>query len=145
MAKRRSRRWSHSDSTYGSRHLAAKWGRDGTLGKIKAFMLADMIGDKDLDIQRESQSTGWLVRLVAQAAKKFGYERYFFQQEGAWKTITCRLLQRGVPSIDVIDLDYGPNNSYHHTAQDTMDKISAHSLTIDGDVFLETIRLIDQR
>ena len=45
--------WSASDSTYGSRHLAAKWGGDGTLGRIKAFMLADMIGDKDLDIQRE--------------------------------------------------------------------------------------------
>ena len=62
-----------------------------------------------------------------------------------WMTTTCRSSQRGVPSIDVIDLDYGPNNSYHHTAQDTMDKISAHSLTIDGDVFMETIRLIDQR
>ena len=47
--------WSQSDSTYGSRHLAAKWGRDGTLKRIKAFMLADMIGDKDLDIQRETQ------------------------------------------------------------------------------------------
>ena len=54
-------------------------------------------------------------------------------------------VERGVPSIDIIDLDYGPNNSYHHTAQDTMDKISAHSLTIDGDVFMESIRLIDQR
>jgi Zn-dependent M28 family amino/carboxypeptidase len=54
-------------------------------------------------------------------------------------------MQRGVPSIDVIDLDYGPNNAYHHTAQDTMDKISARSLTIDGDVFMETIRLIDLR
>ncbi len=49
--------WSRSDSTYGSRHLAAKWGRDGTLNQIKAFLLADMIGDKDLDIQRETHST----------------------------------------------------------------------------------------
>ncbi len=137
--------WSESDSTYGSRHLAAKWGRDGTLSKIKAFMLADMIGDKDLDIQRETRSTGWLVDLVAQAAKKFGYEHYFFQREEPVDDDHLPFVQRGVPSIDVIDLDYGPNNSYHHTAQDTMDKISAHSLTIDGDVFLETIRLIDLR
>jgi glutaminyl-peptide cyclotransferase len=50
-----------------------------------------------------------------------------------------------VPSIDIIDLDYGPNNSYHHTVQDTLDKVSAHSLQIDGDVFLETVRLIGQR
>ena len=139
------RSWSDSDSTYGSRHLAAKWGRDGTLGRIKAFMLADMIGDKDLDIQRESQSTGWLVELVRDAAKKFGYSQYFFQTEEPVEDDHLAFVKRGVPSIDVIDLDYGPNNSYHHTAQDTLDKISAHSLTIDGDVFLETIRLINAR
>jgi glutaminyl-peptide cyclotransferase len=137
--------WSASDSTYGSRHLAAKWGRDGTLGKIKAFMLADMIGDKDLDIQRETRSTDWLVDLVRQAAKKYGYERYFFQRDEPVDDDHLPFVQRDVPSIDVIDLDYGPDNSYHHTAQDTLDKVSAKSLTIDGDVFLETIRLIDLR
>jgi glutaminyl-peptide cyclotransferase len=137
--------WSQSDSTYGSRHLAAKWGRDGTLQRIKAFILADMIGDKDLDIQRETSSTGWLVGVVRQAAHKFGYDKYFFQRDEAVEDDHLAFLNRGVPAIDVIDLDYGPNNSYHHTAQDTMDKVSAHSLTIDGDVFLESIRLIDQR
>jgi Zn-dependent M28 family amino/carboxypeptidase len=137
--------WSNSDSTYGSRHLAARWGRDGTLSRLKAFILADMIGDKDLDIQRELNSTDWLVALVAQAAKKFGYERYFFQREEAVEDDHLPFVERGVPSIDVIDLDYGPHNSYHHTDKDTMDKISARSLTIDGDVFMETIRLIDQR
>ncbi len=137
--------WSKSDSTYGSRHLAARWGRDGTLAKIKAFILADMIGDKDLDIQRETQSTGWLVDLVRQSAHKFGYDRYFFQTEESVEDDHLAFVERGVPSIDVIDLDYGPNNSYHHTAQDSLDKISARSLTIDGDVFMETIRLIDLR
>lgn len=139
------RSWSESDSTYGSRHLAAKWGRDGTLGHIKAFLLADMIGDKDLDIQRESRSTDWLVELVREAAKKFGDSQYFFQTEEAVDDDHLAFVKRGVPSIDVIDLDYGPNDSYHHTAQDTLDKISARSLAIDGDVFLETIKLIDQR
>ncbi len=137
--------WSDTDSTYGSRHLAARWGRDGTLSQIKAFILTDMIGDKDLDIQRETNSTAWLVELVGQAAKKFGDERYFFQKDMAVEDDHLPFVERGVPSIDIIDLDYGPNNSYHHTAQDTMDKISAHSLTIDGDVILETMRLIDQR
>jgi len=137
--------WSDSDSTYGSRHLAAKWDRDGTLKQIKAFLLADMIGDKDLDIQRETNSTGWLLDLVGQAAKKFGYERYFFQKQMEISDDHLPFVKRGVPCADVIDLDYGPNNSYHHTAQDTMDKISAKSLTIDGDVFLETMRLVNQR
>jgi Zn-dependent M28 family amino/carboxypeptidase len=137
--------WSDSDSTYGSRHLAAKWGRDGILGRIKAFMLADMIGDKDLDIQRESRSTAWLVDLVRQAAKKYGYERYFFEQEEPVDDDHLPFVKRSVPAIDIIDIDYGPNDSYHHTAQDTIDKVSAHSLTIDGDVIMETIRLIDMR
>jgi glutaminyl-peptide cyclotransferase len=137
--------WSQSDSTYGSRHLAAKWGRDGTLPKIKAFVLADMIGDKDLDIQRETNSTPWLSDLVKQAAHKFGYDKYFFKTEEPVEDDHLPFVHRGVPSVDVIDLDYGPNNAYHHTAQDTMDKISVKSPTIDGDVFLELIRLINQR
>ncbi len=139
------RSWSETDSTYGSRHLAARWGGDGTLGRIKAFILTDMIGDKSLDILRESNSTGWLVSLVQQAVKKFGYQRYFFQNEGAVEDDHLPFVARGVPSIDVIDLDYGPNNSYHHTAQDTMDKVSTRSLTIDGDVIMESIRLLGQR
>jgi Zn-dependent M28 family amino/carboxypeptidase len=104
-----------------------------------------MIGDKDLDIQRETRSTGWLVDLVRKAAHKFGYDKYFFQTESPVEDDHMAFVDRGVPSIDVIDLDYGPNNSYHHTAQDTLDKISVRSLTIDGDVFMESIRLVNQR
>ena len=143
--------WSDSDSTYGSRHLAARWGKDGTLTKIKAFILADMIGDKDLNIQHETRSTDWLYAQVRQAVKKYGYDRYFFKKDEPVEDDHLAFVRRGVPSIDIIDLDYGPPTSehpeggYHHTALDTLDKISAKSLTIDGDVFMETIRLIDQR
>src|SRR5439155_26709837 len=108
-------------------------------------MLTDRIGDKDLDIQREANSTDWLVSTVRQAARKLGDERYFFQRDESVEDDHLAFVNRGVPSIDIIDLDYGPNNSYHHTAQDTLDKVSPKSLTIDGDVFLETIRLIGER
>jgi len=137
--------WEGTDNTYGSRHLAAKWGRDGTLGKIKAFILADMIGDKDLDILHETRSADWLVATMRQAAKKFGYEKYFFKKDEAVEDDHLPFVERGVPCIDVIDMDYGPNDSYHHTDKDTLDKISAKSLTIDGDVFLETIRLVGMK
>jgi Zn-dependent M28 family amino/carboxypeptidase len=143
------REWSGSDWCYGSRHLAARWSGDGTLGKIKAFILADMIGDKNLDIQQDMGSTPWLVNTVRQAAHKFGYDKYFFQKTTDVQDDHLAFVQRGVPSVDVIDLDYGPpsmqhpEGSYHHTAQDTLDKISARSLTISGDVFLETIRLVN--
>jgi len=89
--------WTDSDSTYGTKHLAARWGRDGTLGKIKAFLLADMIGDKDLDIQRESQSTDWLVAVVRQAVKKFAYDRYFFKKDMEVSDDHLPFVRRGVP------------------------------------------------
>lgn len=139
------RSWSEQDSTYGSKHLAAKWGREGTLGRIRAFILTDMIGDRDLNILREERSAAWLVDVVRQAAQRFGDGGYFFAKEEAVEDDHLPFVKRGVPSIDLIDLDYGPGNSYHHTVQDTIDKVSAHSLQIDGDVILETVRLIGLR
>ena len=142
--------WHGTDNTYGSRHLAAKWGQSGTLSQIKALLLADMIGDKDLDVQRETKSTPWLIALVAQAARNTGHSRYFFGYDQEEEDDHLPFLQRGVPSIDIIDSHYGPHtqqqpDGWHHTAEDTMDKISAKSLTISGDVFLESIKLIDLR
>ncbi len=142
--------WSDADSLYGSRHLAAKWDRDGTLKRIKAFLLMDMIGDKDLDIDRDQNSTPWLLDLVDQAAKKEGDSSYFFAKPNAIEDDHLPFVQRGVPSADIIDIDYGPHtfmqpDGYHHTAQDTMDKVSAHSLTVVGQTMLETIHLLNQR
>ena len=138
------RQWSDTDSTYGSRHLAAKWQNDGTLKRIKAFIVLDMIGDKDLNIQRDSNSTGWLLDLIQRAAAKYGDQSYFFEERTSDLDDHIPFVRRGVPSADVIDLDYGYQNSFWHTEQDTMDKISAKSLSIVGNTMLETIRLLDQ-
>ncbi len=137
--------WSDSDSTYGSRHLAAKWQNDGTLKRIKAFIILDMIGDKDLDIQRDSNSTPWLLDLIRRAAAKNGDQSYFFQEQTADSDDHLPFVRRGVPSADIIDLNYGYQNAYWHTAQDTMDKISAKSISIVGNTMLETIRLLNLR
>ena len=53
-------KWTDTDSVYGTRHLAQKWQQDGTAKKIKAFILVDMIGDADLDILKDNNSTPWL-------------------------------------------------------------------------------------
>jgi glutaminyl-peptide cyclotransferase len=142
--------WSDSDSLYGTRHLAAKWYADGTLKRIKAFIVADMIGDKDLDILEEQQSTSWLRALLKQAAANTHHSANVFQTQGAEEDDHLPFLRRGVPSLDIIDVDYGPHTAttpdgYHHTAQDTLDKISPKSLQISADLFLELIRLINQR
>ncbi len=142
--------WQGTDHTYGSRHLAAKWGSDDTLLKIKAFILTDMIGDKDLSIDKEGNSSPLLIKLVAQAARNTGHSRYFFATEQTEEDDHIPFVDREVPSIDLIDSHYGPitpqkPDGYHHTAEDTMDKISAKSLSISGDVILESIKLLNQQ
>jgi glutaminyl-peptide cyclotransferase len=142
--------WSTSNSLYGTRHLAAKWYSDGTLKRIKAFIVADMIGDKDLNILEEMGSTPWLRDVLRQAARNTNHTANVFQSQGEEEDDHLPFLKRGVPSLDVIDADYGAHTSampdgYHHTDQDTIDKISPKSLQISADLFLETIRLIDQR
>ncbi len=137
--------WYDSESLYGVRHLADKWQADGTLKKIKAFILEDMIGDADLNIERVTGTTSWLEDLAYEAATRVGYQSHFFAREISVGDDYQPFLERGVPSIDLIDLDYGYNNVFHHTADDTVDKLSPKSLAIVGTVTLETVRLLNQR
>ena len=137
--------WSDTDSLYGTRHLAEKWEKDGTLKKIKALMVMDMIGDADLDINRTTNGTAWLLDLIYAAAERGGYQSHFYATEGSIEDDHLPFVKRGVPSADVIDLDYGYNNVFHHSPQDTMDKLSPKSLEIVGNTILETIHMLDQR
>jgi Zn-dependent M28 family amino/carboxypeptidase len=138
------KQWSSRDSVYGSRHLAAKWAKDGTLKKIQAFLLLDMIGDADLNIERESNSTPWLEDVVYKAASDLGYQSHFFARTNDLEDDHLPFARAGVPVADLIDYDYGPNNSYWHTPQDTLDKLSPQSLEIAGSVVLRTIHLLSQ-
>ena len=128
--------WSAFDSTYGSRHLARKWKEDGTASKIRALILIDMIGDKDLDIQYETNSTKSLMDLVWETAKSEGLESILSRFRGPIEDDHLPFLAIGIPSVDIIDLNYGPGNSYHHTTEDTLDKISAESLEKTGRLVL---------
>ena len=139
------RKWSDTDSLYGTRHLAERWEKDGTLKKIKALMVMDMIGDADLDILRDSNGTPWLLDLIYSAAERLGYQSHFYAMQGPVEDDHLPFVKRGVPSADVIDLDYGYNNVFHHTAQDTIDKLSPKSEEIAGDTIMLTIQMLDQR
>src|SRR5262249_34816987 len=128
--------WYHPESLYGVRHLADKWQADGTLKKIKAFILEDMVGDADLNVDRDTNSTRWLQDLVGESATRLGYQSHFFAREGPITDDHAPFLARGVPSIDLIDFDYGYNNVFWHTVEDTVDKLSPKSLAIVGSVTL---------
>jgi len=142
--------WGPSDSLYGSRHLAAKWSQDGTISKIKGFVLADMIGDKNLDIDQDSNSDPGMIALLKKAAADTGHASAISKDDTPMEDDTLPFHKRGVPVVDVIDYDYGPHDNahpdgYHHTAEDTIDKISAQSLQTSADIFMQMIVLLNQR
>ena len=139
---------SNSDALYGTRHLAAKWSGDGTLGKIKAFILADMIGWKEMKVDRDGNSSPWLLDLLTRAAKTTGHSQYIRpQMSGGFEDDHLPFKQRGVPVLDVICFEYGNSQdpeAYHHHDGDTIDKLSTNSLQVSADLFTELVRLVDQ-
>ena len=136
--------WTESDSLYGSRHLADRWAADGTLARITALINEDMIGDKDLDILNDLNSSAPLRELVWRVADRLGYGRHFLREPGAIEDDHIPFLRRGVSSLDLIDFTYGPNNSFWHNNKDTVDKLSAESLQIVGRVLIETLKELER-
>jgi len=133
----------NNDNTYGSRELAARMALSGELKQVRAVILADMIGQKNLEIPRESNSTKWLTDLVWSTAARLGYKDIFVSRESSVEDDHQSFLSRGVPAVDIIDLDgYA---AYWHTPQDTMDKLSPRSLAIVGYVILESVDALQQQ
>jgi len=135
--------WKEGDSKYGSTHLAQRWERDGTLARIDALINVDMIGDKDLDIVRDYYSSKKLNALVWKVAADLHDQGAFQSADGAIDDDHMPFRTRGVNAIDLIDFDYGPGNSWWHTTSDTMDKLSANSLQVVGDVVFTTLERLD--
>lgn len=136
------RDWS-SDSLYGTKHLAQKWQQDGTAKQIKAFLLADMLGDADLNIEHDGNSSPRLQMIAYAAAQHYGYQSHFYGRDTAIQDDHLPFAQAGIPVMDFIDLDYGYNNSFHHTPEDTIDKLSPKSLEISGNAMLGTLALLN--
>jgi hypothetical protein len=137
------KQWSASDSLYGSRHLADRLSREGNLGQIKALILVDMVADRHLNILRESNSTEWLRDMVFRNARTLGYGSFFNGGTFPVEDDHSPFLARRVPSVDIIDLT--PFRTYHHTAQDSIDKCNPESLTTVGRVVLATMAELERR
>jgi len=133
--------WRGDDHTYGSRRYVDAAKQAGTLTGLKALVLLDMIGDRNLGIRRDSNSTPWLTDLVWSTAATLGHRTTFLSEETTIEDDHLPFVRAGVPSVDIIDLDYPA----WHTAQDDLDHVSARSLQIVGDVVLEAIPQIERR
>jgi glutaminyl-peptide cyclotransferase len=139
--------WHDPDNCYGSRQMAARFANSGDLTKIKALLLADIVGTRTPHFKRETYSTKALVDLVWGVAKKLGYGDVFVEDSSAVEDDHQSFLKRHVPSVDVIDLDNGPGGDvyYWHTPQDSLDKISPKTLAIVGHVFLESVKQLQAK
>ena len=132
--------WRDPDHTYGSRHYVEVARQTGTLKSLKAMILLDMVGDRQLNIRRESTSTPWLTDIIWNTARRLGHQASLISESMAVED-HMHFLKAGIPSVDIIDLDYPA----WHTAQDTLDAVSARSLQVVGDVVVAALPEIEQR
>jgi glutaminyl-peptide cyclotransferase len=131
--------WSATDSRYGSRQMAARLAASAEISKIKAFLLADLVGSRQLHFMRDP-TTKSLTDLVWNTAARLGYSEIFLSQSAGIEDDHNSFAKRNVPVVDVIDLDREGDVAFWHTADDALDKISAKSLAITGHVFLESVK-----
>jgi Zn-dependent M28 family amino/carboxypeptidase len=138
-------RYGPHDGLHGSRHLAAKLRR--AKENVKAVILADMIGDRDLNIMLPRNGTPKLRALALKAADATGDRAHITLYDGDILDDHQPFLDAGFPAVDLIDFKYGSvpgANDYWHTPEDTLDKISPESLTITGRIVTEMLNMLGQ-
>jgi len=129
------------DNTYGSRHYVEAARQAGALPLLRALVLIDMVGDRDLQIRRDTNSTPWLIDTVWAAAASLGHGRVFVDSPTAIEDDHLPFLRAGVPAVDLIDLDYAA----WHTPADTLEQLDARSLQIVGDVVIASLPAIERQ
>ena len=123
--------FSETDGLYGSRYFAKQLQSEGAK-QFRGGMLFDMIGDRSLNITLPADSPAAMARDVFAAAEALKLRKYFSYFDRDLIDDHAPLNAIGIPTIDIIDFDF----PWWHTADDTMDKISAESLQIVGSVAL---------
>ena len=141
------REWNSRDSLYGSRHFAAQLNKNKTASSVKAVVVLDMVGDKDLKISEEYLSTPELREKLRQSARELNLQQYLpANRLTAIEDDHLPFLDLKIPALDVIGFypsAEGVYPEYWHTPEDTLDKISPHSLSAAGSIVLRTLRKID--
>lgn len=137
--------WQGTDHTYGSRYYVDAARKGNALKDIHALILVDMIGDRDLHVKRESNSTAWLTNAIWAAARRL--KRPEFSDEATpIEDDHLEFLEAGVPAVDIIDLEYYTRSGAvaWHTKDDTLDNVSARSLQAVGEVLLASLAEIER-
>ena len=129
--------WEGDDNTYGSRYHAAELLRTGQARRFGACILLDMIGDADLVMLHETYSRPELMELFETEATRLGLGSHMATRR--WLPVKddhLSFASVGIPAVDLIDFEYGPNNVYWHTTEDTLAHCSEKSLGVVGTLVL---------
>lgn len=137
--------WQDPDNRYGSKHHVAQLVKQGQSKHVKAVVVIDMVGDKDLRIHRDEYSTPWLYEAFASAARKAGLGKHVDGPRERIADDHLSFLDVGFPAVDLIDFEYGPNNSYWHTQNDVLANCSQQSLEIAGRIVLLGLPAIEAK
>ena len=131
------------DHTYGSRHHAAELKKSGAAARVRAAIVLDMIGDRDLKLFRDTYSDRRLREIVARAADSLGLAAVVAGRAEEVHDDHLSFLDVGIPSIDLIDLDFGPSNSWWHSPEDTLERCSPDSIAAVGRIVLAALPEIE--
>ncbi len=137
------REYGPADGLHGSRHAVRQLQKAGEVRKVRAMILVDMVGDRDLTVTIPRNGTSALIRQVLNAAADEGVRASFGIHPGVILDDHQPFLDVGIPAVDVIDFQYGSSpgaNDYWHTDEDTMEKLDAKSLGKVGRVLLRLIQ-----
>ncbi|MEP6571029.1 MAG: M28 family peptidase [Acidobacteriota bacterium] len=125
------------DNTYGSRRYVSRLRESKELSRVRALILLDLMGSKNLELGRDTMSIKWLQDIVWQRGRELGYGKYFVDRpEGVGGDDHEPFLRAGIDSLDLIQLSSYP---YWHKADDTLDKVSGQSMKIVGDTVLASL------
>ncbi len=130
------------DNTYGSRHFVAQLEKKNELARVRAMVLLDLMGHKNLELGRDTMSTRWLQNIIWRTGRDLGYGKYFVDRpEGIGGDDHEPFLRAGIDSVDLIQLNGYP---YWHKAGDTIDKVSSESMKVVGDTVVASLPRIEE-
>ena len=138
--------WKDPDNRYGSRHHVERIKKDGLNRRVKLCVLLDMVGDKQLKLTRDQYSDNDLIRIFEKSAKQGKLTKHLWARKQPIIDDHISFAEGlSIPVIDLIDFQYGPNNSYWHTDADTLDKCSKESLEVIGRLVLLSLPRLEER
>ena len=131
--------YNSGDGLHGSRKAAKDYA-----GKARAMILADMVGDDNWNISLPENCSSELKKIIIQAAKELNLQDQV--EQGYMQVLDDHVpfFEAGIPAVNLIDFEYGPDNAYWHTAYDKIDKIDPESLGKTADLILKTLAIMEK-